>query len=400
MAMAVSALVLGSLVSLIFVVARATPSNASGAVSQLAAHAGLDLLATDIATATAYTLADSDSLVLTLPDRDGNGQPDSVRYDWSGSPGAPLLRQFRPSPDGTFDTASVVIPAANALTFTPDIRTTISRSQRQTITLAELPPTPPSPPATTTTAELLLDSFTSTANLNDKQIQEGEGYGQAFVPNLPANAINYRVTRVEIYLKRDKNNAHITVALRGATSGRPTSTVLAQTAVAGFTYGQKSYSWVNIPFTAAPDLDRTARASFSLIYHSNHSDWKIGVSDTGNASAGLHRTSNGSSWSLEPGSMLFRVYGTATVPAEGSRLQGLPSYDAPLLRDLSVLASLFRRSPAQGLLTGAIVSNTVGNVTTVTSTDLAGVILRYTPSYAGARPIERYFPSLNLLPAP
>lgn len=52
-----------------------------------------DLLA-DLERATGFTERTATSATFTVPDRNGDGRPETLRYAWSGTPGAPLTLQM------------------------------------------------------------------------------------------------------------------------------------------------------------------------------------------------------------------------------------------------------------------------------------------------------------------
>lgn len=90
-AMAVTSIVLGASVSVMFVATRAIPTATDAAVTATDAAAALTLLESEVQCAIA-TRAQATSLVVRIPDRDNDGQPEQITFAWAGTPGAPLTR--------------------------------------------------------------------------------------------------------------------------------------------------------------------------------------------------------------------------------------------------------------------------------------------------------------------
>jgi competence protein ComGC len=54
----------------------------------------VQMITLDVSLATAITEQTATSITMTVPDRDGDGQPETIRYAWSGVAGDPLTRQY------------------------------------------------------------------------------------------------------------------------------------------------------------------------------------------------------------------------------------------------------------------------------------------------------------------
>jgi Tfp pilus assembly protein PilV len=54
----------------------------------------VQMIMLDVSLATAITEQTATAITMTVPDRDGDGQPETIRYAWSGVAGAPLTRQY------------------------------------------------------------------------------------------------------------------------------------------------------------------------------------------------------------------------------------------------------------------------------------------------------------------
>ena len=52
------------------------------------------MIAQDVSLATSFTERTSLAVTMVVPDRNSDGQSETIRYAWSGVPGAPLTRQY------------------------------------------------------------------------------------------------------------------------------------------------------------------------------------------------------------------------------------------------------------------------------------------------------------------
>lgn len=351
MSMAITALIFGALTSLLIVAGNSSPNDSSGVSGMVKARAALDVLAADLRFATSITELSSRAMELSLPDRDGDGDDDVVRYEWSGVSGAPLLRSYACSEADPFDTPSRVIGAVRSLSFLPDIRTTT-----ETVTT-------PATSGSATTAEALLASYTSTSSLSRFNLSSSTWPGMTFVPTLPANATTYRITKVSIYARKTGTLGSFRVNLTNASGNVPTSTVLFSQLVQESSL-PSAYGWYDVPFGGSPSLSPTGRFAITVSWVSDSRPAQIRFRSSGASTANgrYSRTTNsGSSWTASTsGAMLYRVYGVADLP---------------------------------GTSTPAMTS-------TVTTSTLAGVTVRAAPSVRGAGLIDTYFPTSNSPDAP
>ena len=51
-------------------------------------------IAADLQTAMAFSERTATAVAFTVPDRDGDGLPESIRYAWSGTPGDPITVEY------------------------------------------------------------------------------------------------------------------------------------------------------------------------------------------------------------------------------------------------------------------------------------------------------------------
>jgi prepilin-type N-terminal cleavage/methylation domain-containing protein len=378
MSMSIGAVVLGTLVSLVYVAAKAAPSPTSANGVAALAALRLDQLALDVRLATEIDDLTTRSLTLELADRESDGESDAVRYSWSGVSGTALTRAY--SSDGVnFATPEECLPSVASLSFIPDIRTI---AVTQTVT------TPPSGGAVTT-PEALLDSYENTSRERANDIKSNESYGQVFVPKLPTGAQSYKVTKFSVRMQRGTSSDNVMLSIRAASGAIPTTAVIVSGTLSRG-HGSTSASWRDITVSNCPDLNPSNSYSIAITYASGIEGWQVMGRSRGKAGSALYRSTNGgTSWSKRSGSMIYRVYGTAKIPlAKGNT----PSVFNPLPLAIDWLPVV---PDLRTALTGAVKISAVGNQITIRTTTLAGLRLRATTTIPGAAAIDQYHPSLN-----
>lgn len=92
---ALMAVLLGAMASVMVVTTRAVPGVSGAAPSISAAAAAVTQMAEELRTATAFSHRAGSAVAFTVPDRNGDGSADQVRYEWSGAPGSALVRSGR-----------------------------------------------------------------------------------------------------------------------------------------------------------------------------------------------------------------------------------------------------------------------------------------------------------------
>jgi len=91
---ALGAVLLGGMGSAVYVASQAMDID-QGASAQRASNARIiDQILRDVRHATAFSERTATAITFTVPDRDGDGQPETMRYAWSGTPGDPLTYQL------------------------------------------------------------------------------------------------------------------------------------------------------------------------------------------------------------------------------------------------------------------------------------------------------------------
>lgn len=93
-AMVGSCALLAGLSSAIFIALKATDTSSTPTAATLEGNATLTEILSDIEYAIAFSEITTGAITFTVADRDGDDNPETIRYAWSGTPGDPLTRQY------------------------------------------------------------------------------------------------------------------------------------------------------------------------------------------------------------------------------------------------------------------------------------------------------------------
>ncbi len=92
--MALGAMLVAGLASALLLAGRTLDAGASTAVKRVEAAQTLRDVLTDAGQALHFSERTATAIAFTVPDRDGDDVPETVRYSWTGTAGAPLLMEY------------------------------------------------------------------------------------------------------------------------------------------------------------------------------------------------------------------------------------------------------------------------------------------------------------------
>ena len=298
-ALVIVAILAGALRSVTLLVAAAVPDAKTKTTATLNAAAAIDLIAGDLTYATSLpTMAPRDVQRL-VPDRDNDGQPETIRYTWSGTPGDALIR--------TINGGTPHVIANNVQEFQ------LAYDQR-TITV----------PYYEESDEMLLASYDSTTSLGDLQVRSNQWVAEYFNPALPANASSWSITRVRFKPRRSGNpQGQTLVQIRAAAAPAvPGTTVLDQVTLleSGMS---NNYSWREVGFTASGLVPGTGAC---LVFQWANAAVSVELQYQTSGAAQAHAAAvvsanNGTTWNtMANQNLLYYIYGkTTTVQLVASR---------------------------------------------------------------------------------
>jgi prepilin-type N-terminal cleavage/methylation domain-containing protein len=296
---AILAIVMLACVSVLVVAQRALILNDPGSAPVQAASAreAVDLVTADLRVATSVVQAGPTTAALTVPDRTGDGTPETLVYAWSGTPGDPLTRSYNGGP------AAAILENVQALT--------LSSLLRQA-----------GPPAQSESAEQVLFYHDDAVggSMKDYNLESTKWCATYFKPALPANAVAWKITRVSIVAKQEGGTVEgfAIVGLRQADAAlKPTWSAIDGAAVSEWSLSS-SYAWTEVSFTTASGLDPTK--GYCLVIrqaatsgNAARIQWEDSVTETDNR--WTTTSDSGSSWATPDTTkhLRFYVYGTVTT---------------------------------------------------------------------------------------
>lgn len=221
----------GGVTSAILLASRAMPSSTQATTLAIESMEIAHGVTGDIRYMREFIDGSPTELTFTVEDRTGDDLPETVTFRWTGQPGAPLVRQINDGPE------VAVVENVHALQF--DYRW-------QELTESE--------PNDAESPETVLWYSRSTKKRNPFQIDEDDWIALYFEPVLPAGATSWRISRVEIEMRRFDNDAGMGyVQIRTPESDlEPSDTVLTQTSFEELDLSN-SWTWESFSFPSLPD---------------------------------------------------------------------------------------------------------------------------------------------------
>ncbi len=294
-AVAVTSVIMLGLASAMLMAGRALPEARSPAGASLGAAAAVEQMVTELQYAVSINQRSANMIEFAVSDRNADDVPETIRYEWSGTSGAPLTRQYNGG------------PAVSVLT---DLREFGLSYDLKTITTQV--------PLPNESAETMLASYSSTQDLHDYPIKDTEWYAQYFLPALPADAISWRVTHVSVQAKQDgATDGEARVQLQLPTSGKYPSGILLEEKTLLESALLSGYLEQEFTFASAGELAPQQGVCIVVKWVANGTACKVrGRSKNVTASnlALAKSTNRGILWSpLASQSLLFTVYGTVTT---------------------------------------------------------------------------------------
>jgi hypothetical protein len=298
-AMVASALLLAGLGS-VMLVSRQIAFTPAASTHRINAATLVNDLAADLRCATLIIEQSPYVLDFVVADRNADGVAERIRYQWSGTPGAPLTRTLGGGSPTT------VLQSVQEFQITPTIRS-------ETTTLN----------TTIDSAEVLLASNSSPAGGIPRGITATDFSAQqinpaSFASAAPANATCWNATRAEIFAQKIGTYAGtLLIQLRraGDPNNGPTSHVLGQVSIPESSL-TPSYGW-NVATFSSPITGLALHRRYALAFAGvggSINDAQLYVSDS--AAGGVLESSDaGASWQyMSSRQDYYRLYGTYTTP--------------------------------------------------------------------------------------
>jgi len=95
---AVAVVLIGGLASAVVIASRAIPDDQSPSSVTIDGYYAAEQIAGELLCAQSFTVRTSTAVEFTVADRNNDSNPEIIRYEWSGTPGDPLTRQYNGGP--------------------------------------------------------------------------------------------------------------------------------------------------------------------------------------------------------------------------------------------------------------------------------------------------------------
>jgi hypothetical protein len=229
----VMTILLGGLASALHIAGQALPGEDSPVMRTLTCSRVVNRLADELACATHFSERTANAVTFTVPDRDGDGFCERIRYAWDGSAKnfGPIMR--------TYNEGEPVKIASDVHEFNLDY---------QTKSLTETYPGP-----MIYSDEILLCYFDGSSTPKELMVEKDEWPGQYFNPSIPDSAHSWKINRVEFpVMMNDPPKEFAYVQIRTASEYRtPTDTILAQVELQESTLTEY-FQWKSFTFDQFP----------------------------------------------------------------------------------------------------------------------------------------------------
>ncbi len=261
-----------------------------------------DRVLSDLAIAQSFTINTETDVEFKVPSRDANNTPDTIRYQWTGSPRNQLLRSY--------NGGSLNLFAADVQEFGLSYLTRLMG--------------PPPPPAPVESAEYVVMQHNDapSGSFSEFQTSPTNWCAQWINPNLSPDAVSWKITRVEFCAKRDNGgtqNFLIQIRTAAPLTNLPTTTI-----VSTFTKPTAdlptSQAWVTVDIPDAVNLSpETGYCLVIAVTQASSRYPKIQFESNGSPMTSRTHwvtTSNtGTSWSTPEltKDMRFKIHGTVTT---------------------------------------------------------------------------------------
>jgi hypothetical protein len=332
-------IIFASVGSAVMFAARASPSEDSFESTLAVDSRVISQIAEDLSVARHIIEQKDHSVTIVVGDRTNDGNPDRIRYAWSGNIGDPLTYQLNDQ------TAYNLIDSVHTFELVYSIDAIES----------------PLPVATYFDGEKIIDAFDDSFAGADVSVTQTQWHGQTVIPRLTAVALGFLPTRLELYAGfTSPNDGQARIALRdrsGTTPGENNyaAAVMSESKMTG------AISWRQLAFSetavvpADQDLALTAiyRAGTADVLDLRSVDVSGGLLGLGGGRGGQLFTSDGTTWSHDSdATLVYRVYGREMLTDSDQyftkrdhytsikiSLQGPEENRSPLIRNTRLLLS-------------------------------------------------------------
>ncbi|MCA9289887.1 MAG: prepilin-type N-terminal cleavage/methylation domain-containing protein [Phycisphaerales bacterium] len=332
----VSALVITSILMLamgstIAIATSAIPAGRSTAETTIRQRDVMERMIADLRLANSLLNLDRGAdITFTVPDRNGDGQDETIRYAWTSDPdtctataGDPIIYQYNGGTPITIARSAQGLGITTLSRIMPGTGSSGSGGGGGTGSGGGSDPMGDGGSPVTSAEVLLVANDTtdvgSTLNIeldqNDDNGDEAWRVGQSFKPVLPANTTSWAITRIEIKVRQRVGKGRVTVELKPLLLNMPNELLVISSNGKNVKEMPSSLDWESFALAAS------GRSPSETLAFTVETD-RISVLDVGAerndvapTGSTLFATGQPLFWTPRPAgqALLFRVYGTYTT---------------------------------------------------------------------------------------
>ena len=228
-------IIMASVGSAVLFASRAVPDGDSPAAVLLSDTSILTRITEDLAQAEYVIERTSTAVTVVVPDRDGDGLPDRIRYAWTNKAGDPLTYQFNS------ETAVSLVESVESFSLDYDLESATTQVE-----------------GAESEGELhAAYSYTSATQSRDQTISADKTIGQIITPTGPGSETKVQIDKVRISARvRGGDSGETEIEIQTAdSSGLPTGTVLASDTMKESDLLSSGYSWFEAEFSDPPVIN-------------------------------------------------------------------------------------------------------------------------------------------------
>ncbi|HUU96713.1 MAG TPA: prepilin-type N-terminal cleavage/methylation domain-containing protein [Phycisphaerae bacterium] len=292
--MAVMSILMVGLGSAILIASHALPDDKRPATRIVESAAAVSQLVEELRSAIWIRERTATSVEFSVPDRDGDGNAERIRYAWSGTAGDALTRQYNAG------TVINVVDGVNEFDLAYDLQAVTEEY----------------PGAPVEGSETLLMSYENWDDKYEAHVHDNQWWAEYFKPSFPVNAVSWRVSRVWFVARRDHADDTTTkIQLRLPGPGNmPSDTIIDEVTMKQLSLTD-SFQWVEKSFSDAGGLSPSQGLCLTFITNDANSallwvkDKNVVLSN-----AGLIYGNPGWQYIATNQALLFYIYGTVSTP--------------------------------------------------------------------------------------
>ena len=307
-AMGISSVVLVGMGTAVVIASRAVPAAQSRLASALSVSEAARMMTDDLTCATSFTLLNGRAVEFLVPDRNRDGQPELIRYEWTSGTG--LARQLNGG------SATAVSTPLSSASFTFDVgERLVSEYTAEEVT----------------SPETLLTNFdgwplTLLPTVTNNPVGTAAWAAQYFTINrvsLPSSVTSVALTRVRLVMQRTSTVGSVSIGIHAIGSGiRPATIPVGTPALVAASSLPSTASWVEFALPADVRVESNVN-TFVIIAKGTESSTATAqmyssLLATADGGIAMWTSDSGSTWNPAASGQntndhRFAVYGTYTT---------------------------------------------------------------------------------------